>query len=983
MFITMQCGGLPFNGNTIKERSLGGSESAAYYMARSLADMGHKVTLFTNHQEGGEFDGVRYVWAGQPSEESPLGEQFEFYAQHTPCDVLIIQRAPGAFIKQYHAKQKLLWLHDLALDSYKPQVAAALHNITGILCVSEFHKQQVCDVYGLNPDGVHAITNGVDLALYEGIENQWIDAPDTGLLRGDKKYLIYSHRPERGLEHLVRPEGIMHRLWEAGQRDYHLLVCGYDNTTPQMEGLYNTLWNACDVLPNVTNLGALTKKELADLQQQCYAHIYPSEFEETSCITAMECMAAGLPIVGSDVGAFPETVKGAGAKVIPLKDGKADEDAFVQYFGDCLAEHREDMASAQLQAAGNYTWAKAADRLMAVVVQNFNAQSNTAKLRHLIEMSDIYAAAELVPKCPDAADDPIVHRAIAELGVCYRFAFDDDFAEHYRGYYEYEKARGVDYGPEILDGNSRFEYVSGLVSMLPEGSSVLDYGCAHGHYTINLAKRFPQLDFVGVDITLSNVEKAKAWAESEKLDNVRFFHGTQDEALTHGPYDFVIAAEVIEHVADYAQYVDALHMMLHDKGTMCITTPYGPWEAQGYKEHHPWRAHLHHFERADLHEVWGHMDGFNVVCLPSGPVVGSYATTFTRTPGAKSGKVDYERKLAELMPRQTLSLCMIVRNAEDTLLRTLRSVEDSVDEIRIFIDPDSDDRTEEVIKNFERDTKLWPVITVKTLSASPLEQGFDAARNESIEGAAGDWVLWMDADEIMNYPEHMGVWLQENPLLGYAVAQHHFSAEPLGVMKTDYPCRLFRNGRGVRFFGVVHEHPETELNAGVGHLKIAQGFEILHNGYQNERVRRKRFDRNIDLMKADREKYPDRHLGKFLWIRDIAQMLNRGLREEGLLVDDQVKKAAADALALWDDLIQGGQIRMLVDGLEWHNQLVTILGGKIEVSFTLDTAPMPGSTSVANVSPLTGVFLTEDDAKHFLNTILHERVKGYGSKYAF
>jgi len=37
MFIVMHCGGMPFNGDTVKTRSLGGSESAAYYMAKELA----------------------------------------------------------------------------------------------------------------------------------------------------------------------------------------------------------------------------------------------------------------------------------------------------------------------------------------------------------------------------------------------------------------------------------------------------------------------------------------------------------------------------------------------------------------------------------------------------------------------------------------------------------------------------------------------------------------------------------------------------------------------------------------------------------------------------------------------------------------------------------------------------------------------------------------------------------------------------------
>ena len=52
-------GGLAFDGNTIKKQSLGGSESAAVYMARALAQRGNRVTHFTNTTAEEKIDGVR------------------------------------------------------------------------------------------------------------------------------------------------------------------------------------------------------------------------------------------------------------------------------------------------------------------------------------------------------------------------------------------------------------------------------------------------------------------------------------------------------------------------------------------------------------------------------------------------------------------------------------------------------------------------------------------------------------------------------------------------------------------------------------------------------------------------------------------------------------------------------------------------------------------------------------------------------------
>ena len=76
MIITIHCGGMPFNGDTIKTKSLGGSETAAYYVAKALAARGHRVTMFTNEQAEGAFDNVKYVWAGPINEQNLLGERF-------------------------------------------------------------------------------------------------------------------------------------------------------------------------------------------------------------------------------------------------------------------------------------------------------------------------------------------------------------------------------------------------------------------------------------------------------------------------------------------------------------------------------------------------------------------------------------------------------------------------------------------------------------------------------------------------------------------------------------------------------------------------------------------------------------------------------------------------------------------------------------------------------------------------------------------
>lgn len=84
-----------------------------------------------------------------------------------------------------------------------------------------------------------------------------------------------------------------------------------------------------------------------------------------------------------------------------------------------------------------------------------------------------------------------------------------------------------------------------------------------------------------------------------------------------------------------------------------------------------------------------------------------------------------------------LSLCMIVKNEEDTLERVLNSAKDYVDEICIT-DTGSTDKTIEIAERFGA-----------KVSHLKWDKDFAAARNFNFSQATGDWILWLDADDIL------------------------------------------------------------------------------------------------------------------------------------------------------------------------------------------------------------------------------------------
>jgi hypothetical protein len=89
-------------------------------------------------------------------------------------------------------------------------------------------------------------------------------------------------------------------------------------------------------------------------------------------------------------------------------------------------------------------------------------------------------------------------------------------------------------------------------------------------------------------------------------------------------------------------------------------------------------------------------------------------------------------------------------------------------------------------------------------------------------------------------------------------------------------------------------------------------------------VRRERFARNLPLMRRDRAAHPQRVLGRFLWIRDLAH-LNRFDQERGVPLGPALRERAQEALALWRGLLAEGHTRLAVDALPYVSEAARML----------------------------------------------------------
>ena len=78
--------------------------------------------------------------------------------------------------------------------------------------------------------------------------------------------------------------------------------------------------------PGVVYHGRVSQKQLADEQMKSSFWVYPTEFSETSCITAMECMLAGAIPVCTNYAALETTVPSDCGIKVPLDNIKDIEE---------------------------------------------------------------------------------------------------------------------------------------------------------------------------------------------------------------------------------------------------------------------------------------------------------------------------------------------------------------------------------------------------------------------------------------------------------------------------------------------------------------------------------------------------------------------------------------------------------------------------------------------------------------------------------
>jgi len=324
--------GLPFDGDTIHHRSLGGSESAVYYMARELQLLGYEVWVVNNCDQPGTYDGVRYIHK----------RDFGSLARQNGFDAFIVSRYYNFFQVPFRSGLNILWNHDMldnkfALMKYLPRIQVLFN-------LSRFHVESyLAKVPELKPL-IRQTRNGIDPAAVNGA------ALGMEKIRGK---MIYASRPERGLKILLES------IWPTLKSifpEIELYICGYafdEQSLPaRVKNLYSYLDGLIRETPGIYPLGTLSKKDYYRHLAESQLMLYPCDFPEISCIVALEAQGCKTPIVTTKDFALTETVGVQDWLVEGLPGSRGYQDGFIGKVEALLTNHSFYEESTQI----GYQW---------------------------------------------------------------------------------------------------------------------------------------------------------------------------------------------------------------------------------------------------------------------------------------------------------------------------------------------------------------------------------------------------------------------------------------------------------------------------------------------------------------------------------------------------------------------------------------------------------------------------------------------------
>ncbi|MQA34147.1 glycosyltransferase family 4 protein [Modestobacter roseus] len=345
------------------------------YHVRDLADtlraLGHHVEVLTPAEHEENLPAEHVTWAGRavpiPYNGSMASVQFGLVSAararrwlregafdvvhvHEPASVslslLVCIIAQGPIVATFHAATT----RSKVLAALGPWARPWLEKVNGRIAVSDFARRVQVEHLGgdavVIPNGVHvpAFAEGPSLPGHQ----RGTGGPTIGFLgRYDE--------PRKGLPVLLQAM----RTVVAAHPGAQLLIAGRGDPDELAELVGEEL------RPHVTLLGEVDEPAKAAFLRSVDVYCAPNLLGESFGVILLEAMAAGAPVVASDLDAFARVLDDGAAGVLVRR---GDAAALAAALTGLLADpaRRAELADAGRRVVAGYDWSVVAQRILAV-----------------------------------------------------------------------------------------------------------------------------------------------------------------------------------------------------------------------------------------------------------------------------------------------------------------------------------------------------------------------------------------------------------------------------------------------------------------------------------------------------------------------------------------------------------------------------------------------------------------------------------------
>ena len=215
-------------------------------------------------------------------------------------------------------KKKIYYCHDLPEDPESSRLSDPMYRkkFDKFVFVSNWQMEKYNEV------------RGVEYNRSTVIKNSIVPIDTTKRTKSDKIRLIYHTTPHRGLQLLV-PAFV-----ELCKRHNDITLDVYSSFKiygwEQRDAQYQELFDICRNHPNIKYHGTVSNDEIREALLSADIFAYPSIWKETSCLSLIEAMSAGLLCIHPNLAALSETSMGLTWMYQWNEDANAHAGGFMQ-----------------------------------------------------------------------------------------------------------------------------------------------------------------------------------------------------------------------------------------------------------------------------------------------------------------------------------------------------------------------------------------------------------------------------------------------------------------------------------------------------------------------------------------------------------------------------------------------------------------------------------------------------------------------------